>query len=224
VRISIASEKTPQDELRRVIEEVERHLDHELAPGWTGRVTGPLALVHDMIEAIRTAQLRSFAIAGAAVLLLVALFLRSLRWAVLAMVPTTLPVLVTLGTMGLLAVPLDIGTAMVAAVVVGIAVDDTIYLLEGFRRRRDAGLTPVAAVAGALRHVGRAIATTSIALALGFSALTLSPWKSVESFGAVAAIAILAALAAALLTLPALVLCGSPASAAASPGDDEADR
>jgi len=224
VRISIESEKTPQDELRRVIAQIEQHLDHELPPGWTGLATGPLVLVHDMIEAIRTTQLRSFAAAGAAVLLLVALFLRSVRWALLAMVTTTLPVVVTLGAMGLLDIPLDVGTAMVAAAVVGIAVDDTIYLLEGFRRRRLQGAAPADAVAGAVAHVGRALVTTSFALAIGFSALTLSPWKSVASFGAVSAIAIVAALAAALVTLPALVLWVSPSSRGGTAAQIEGDR
>ena len=57
----------------------------------------------------------------------------------------------------------------------------------------------------AVLHVGRAVATTSISLALGFAALTLSSWNTIASFGALAAVAILGALASVLVVLPALV-------------------
>lgn len=204
VRVSVESEKSPQDALRRVMQEVATILT-ALPEGWSGVATGPLAVVHDMIEAVRTAQLRSFATAGAAVVLLVIAFLRSVRWSALVLVPTFLPVVATLGTMGLANVALDVGSAMVAAVVLGIAVDDAIHLLEQFRRALAGGAPSDVAITRAVAHVGRALVTTSIALALGFSALALSPWKTVASFGAVSAIAILAALAAVLLVLPALV-------------------
>ncbi|MEE8580569.1 MAG: MMPL family transporter, partial [Myxococcota bacterium] len=65
------------------------------------------------------------------------------------------------------------------------------------------------AMRDAVRHVGRALVTTSVALALGFSALALSPWQSVASFGLVSAVAILAALAATLWVLPALVFAAT---------------
>ena len=140
---------------------------------------------------------------------MIAVFIRSLTWAALALVPTVLPVVVTLGLMGLGGLSLDLGSAMVAAVVLGIAVDDSIHLLEQFRRRRRAGAPPGAAMRDAVRHVGRAVITTSVALALGVSALALSPWQSVASFGLVSAVAILAALAATLWVLPALVFAAT---------------
>ena len=55
-------------------------------------------------------------------------------------------------------------------------------------------------------HVGQAPVSTSVALAIGFAALTLSPWQSVASFGLISAIAILGALVADLVVLPALVI------------------
>ena len=94
---------------------------------------------------------------------------------------------------------------MVAAVVLGIAVDDAIHLLDNFRRRHRRGTSPEIAIEQAALHVGRALVTTSLALTLGFTTLALSPWQSVASFGSVAAIAILAALVSTLVVLPALV-------------------
>jgi predicted RND superfamily exporter protein len=205
VRISVDAEKPPQDVLRRVMADVDEILAG-LPEGWSGSATGPLAVVHGMIDDIRATQLESFATAAVAVFALLLLFLRSASWALLGLVPTVLPVVVTLGTMGLAGLSLDVGSAMVAAVVLGIAVDDAIHLLERFRGRRRLGVGAWVAMRGALLQVGRAVVTTSLALALGFAALALSPWRSVADFGLVSAVAILTALAAVLVVLPALVL------------------
>ena len=61
-------------------------------------------------------------------------------------------------------------------------------------------------LAGGVREVGRALVTTSLALSAGFTALALSPWATISRFGSVTAIAMLGALAAVLLVLPALLL------------------
>ncbi len=62
------------------------------------------------------------------------------------------------------------------------------------------------AIERAVRHVGQAVVSTSLALTVGFAALSLSPWASVSHFGLISAIAILAALVADLIVLPALIL------------------
>lgn len=204
-RLSAEAEKPPQEVLRALLAEVDARLARTLPEGWQFEVTGPIAVVDDMISAIQATQLRSFAVAACVVALLVGFFLRSPVWALAAMLPTLLPVVVTLGAMGFLGVPLDVGSAMVAAVVVGIAVDDAIHLLSGYRDARRRGRAPPAAVDEAVRHVGRALVTTSLALSLGFLALSLSPWQSVASFGVVSGVAILAALFAVLGVLPATI-------------------
>ena len=120
--------------MRRIFAQVESRLDGALPEGWSARLTGPLAVVHEMVDEIQRTQLSSFATAGLVVLSLVAIFLGSLRYAALALVPTLLPVVTTLGAMGLAGASLDVGSAMVAAVVIGIAVDDAIHLLAQYRR------------------------------------------------------------------------------------------
>jgi signal transduction histidine kinase len=144
------------------------------------------------------------------------------------MFPTVLPVVVTFGVMGFASINLDIGTAMVAAILVGIGVDDTIHLLAEFYRRRMAGHTAAAAIQGSVLHVGQAVLTTSAALSLGFLVLTLSSWQSVASFGLLSGIAILGALVADLWILPALVLTfgsrGGPVAREQQPGPEEPPR
>lgn len=203
-RISLEAEKPPQEEMRRIFREVDAVLAG-LPAGWSHRQSGPLEVVHRMVEEIQRTQLESFGLAAAVIFALVAAFLRSLRWALLALVPTVLPVVATLGAMGLAGASLDVGSAMVAAIVLGIAVDDAIHLLARYRVGLGRGLPPSRAMSRAVHHVGRAVVTTSLALMLGFFTLTASSWKTIASFGALSAIAILGALAATLLVLPALV-------------------
>ena len=206
LRISVATAKSPQEVMRRVMRRIHGPLQESLPPGWRLEATGPYAVVHDMVDAIRATQLRSFLGAGLVVALLLAVFLRSLRWSLLAMLPTLLPVLATLGLMGALGRPLDVGSAMVAAVVLGIAVDDAIHMLHRLRGLRRSQMPWPRAVRETVHHVGRALVTTSIALAVGFAALALSPWQSVANFGLISSVAILGALLADLLVLPALLL------------------
>ena len=108
--------------------------------------------------------------------------------------------------MGWWNITLDVGTAMVSAIVIGIAVDDTVHLLFQYRRRRLEGLQATAAIEQSIVNVGQAIVTTSLALTIGLFALVLSPWQSVASFGFLAGLAVAGALIADLTVLPALIV------------------
>jgi hypothetical protein len=220
LRLSLQGAKLPQAELRALLAEVRARAAAELPPGYRARVTGPLAVVAALIDEVQRTQLETFALAGSLVLLLVALHFRSWRAAALTFVPTGLPVLLTLGAMGLLGIPLDVGSAMVAAVVLGLSDDNAIHLLSAYGVARRGGAAPGPAIAEAVRGVGRALVTSSIALAAGFLLLALAPWQTLASFGLLSAIAILVGLAAALAVLPALLVSlpgrpggGSPAPA-----------
>lgn len=202
-RVSLQAEKLNQDALRSLLRSVEEKLEANVAE-YAPEVTGTLPTVAAMIDAIRATQLSSFALALVIVVLLIGIFFRSWRLALISLVPTLLPVLWTLGAMGWIGVALDVGSAMVAAVILGLAVDDTIHVLSVFQREQAHGAGSADALATAIGEVGRALMTTSLALIAGFSALALSPWNAVASFGAVAAVAISGALVANLWLLPAL--------------------
>ncbi len=205
LRISFQGEKLPQDELRALVERVKNGVDAVLPPGAHAVITGPLAVVSRMIDEIRDTQIGSFGSALAMVLVLTAICLRSLRLALLAMIPTTIPVLMTLGAMGFIGIPLDMGTAMVASVLLGLGVDEALHLLSGYQRHRSAGLARERAMDASLREVTRALFTSAGALAAGFLVLFFVPWQSLSSFGLVTGVAIGASVLADLLLLPAVV-------------------
>jgi len=212
-RISTEASKMSQRERDDVLGELNEMLRDTLPESWGYTITGPLAVYYQMVEEIHGTQLRSFAIAAGIVSLLSMLFLGSIRLGVIAMVPTVAPVVLTLGAMGLWGVPLDMGTAMVATVIVGIAIDDSLHLLNHYRRGLGRGLTAAEAMTQSVRFVGRAVITTSLALALGFFSMTFSSWQSIASFGFLSAIAIMGALTADLLLLPAMISGPPPRSA-----------
>ena len=211
LRISFQGEKLPQQALRALVADVRREAEAALPAGGSVIVTGPIAVVSEMIDEIRDTQIGSFGSALALVFVLTLVCLRSLPLALLAMIPTTVPVLLTLGAMGFLAIPLDMGTAMVASVLLGLGVDEALHLLSGFQRFRAAGLGRAQAMDASLREVGRALFTTAGALAAGFLVLFFVPWQSLSSFGLVTGVAIGASLLADLLLLPALLGSGRAA-------------
>jgi hypothetical protein len=221
VRLSVEADPVAKSRRIAIVEQVEAELAAALPAGWSFRLTGPFALYLDLVREMQETQIGSFASSSLAIALLFWLFLwitgspvrSALWWAFVGMIPNLLPVVATLGAMGLWGIPLDVGTIMVGAIVLGIAVDDTIHFITHYRSARNAGAAPREAIATTMRRTGRAIVTTSFALALGFFALTLSSWQSIASFGLLSGIAILAALAADLLLLPALILGLSSPSA-----------
>jgi predicted RND superfamily exporter protein len=207
LRLSVEADKVPQDALTATLAAVRARAAAVVPAGWTLVVTGPLAVVQEMLDEIRATQLTSFAWAVVVVGALIGLFFRSVAATALVMLLALLPVEVTLGLMGWAGVPLDVGSAMVAAVVLGIAVDDAIHVMVAWRRRARAGEPPLAAALTALRVTGPPVIGTSVALAAGFATLLLSPWHSIAAFGLTASLAILLSLGAVLLVLPAIAAC-----------------
>jgi hypothetical protein len=205
LRIQVEVQAGSHSYNRRVLERVQRLL----AAGWLrdfrAELSGPVKVFVQMVEEAQRTQLSSFASAALVVAAMVAVFLRSLSWALAALLPTLFPVLMTLGAMGLAGVYLDMGTAMIAAVVLAVAIDGVVHLLAPYRRRLAAGTQPAEAIRAAVLHVGRAAVTSALALSLGLFVLTLSSWESVASFGFLSGVAILIALVSGLVILPAAI-------------------
>jgi predicted RND superfamily exporter protein len=154
----------------------------------SGRVTGNLVLVTRTLDDLARGQALSLGLAFTLILAVLALLFLSLRAGLLALVPNAIPVLLYFGILGLGGITLNTTTGLVACMVLGIAVDDTIHYLARFSvsARRLADERP--AVIDALRAVGRPVTYTSAALCLGFLALTTSRFENQVQFGVLAAV------------------------------------
>lgn len=195
-----------RDLLARIHARAPRHLppDVELISG------GYMPLYAKLVEHLVWSQVTSIAITTAVVFCLIALLFRSLRYALLSFLPNVLPVALTLGLMGYLGIRLDMATVMVAAIALGVAVDDTIHFLYKFRACHAEGGSVEGALHDTITSTGRAILSTSLIVILGFMALSLASIRTVSLFGILLCVTMLAALIAEFLVTPALILTFPP--------------
>ena len=176
----------------------------------TLEVTGVAALWLKLIDLIVTSQAQGFLVAFVTIAALMCALLGSVKTGLICMVPNLVPVFLTLGAMGWLEIPLDYSKVFIAAVAMGIAVDDTIHLVLRFRHEFSLCGQYSKALRAALVDVGRALVITSIALIAGFQVLQLSAMDSSATQGILLSTTILAALIADFLLMPALILTFKP--------------
>ena len=130
---------------------------------------------------------------------------RSVKYGLLALIPSIVPIIIAGGIMKILNIYLDVSTMMIAAVTFGIAVDDTIHVMLHFIQGRKKGLSTAEALHMAISESGRAVVFTSIILVCGFSMLLFSAYIPNIYYGFFGGIIILMALAGDLLLLPAVI-------------------
>lgn len=199
---------TGASELNTLIGELRDHLRTESPTDLEWDIAGMGRLFADQERLLIQGQIHSLVVVVGLLLALMLLMWRSVPVAAASMVPNLIPIVFIFSLMGLLGIWLDMATAMIASVAIGIAVDDTIHILHGYLRRRRAG-SPVAwAVARSLRQSGRAVTATTIVLVAQFLLVSLSDFQPTSNFGWLTAFGLIVALIYDLLVLPALLVLG----------------
>ncbi|MDD9983557.1 MAG: MMPL family transporter [Gammaproteobacteria bacterium] len=173
-------------------------------------VSGLLVLYNNMLQSLFTSQISTLGAVLAGVALMLLLLFRSLSLAVLGIVPNLLAAGAVLGTMGLLSIPLDFMTITVAAVTIGIAVDNAIHYIYRFREEFARCGDYVATMHVCHANIGKAVFYTSATIIFGFSILVLSNFLPTIYFGLLTGLAMTIALLAALTLLPKLILVTKP--------------
>ena len=150
---------------------------------------------------------------GAVFLAILVMFLvlfRSLSLALIALAPNMLAAGLVLGVMGLAGIPLDIMTITIAAIVVGIGVDDCIHYVHRFMHEFPVDRNYPATMYRCHNSIGRAMYYTTVTVVVGFSMLTLSNFTPSIYFGLLTVLAMVAAVLGALLLLPLLIILFKP--------------
>ncbi|BBO73979.1 hypothetical protein DSCW_13960 [Desulfosarcina widdelii] len=155
-------------------------------------------------------QVWSLAITMGVVFALIFGMFLSARIGIIALAANLFPILVGFGAMGWLGIDLSMGTCLVASIVVGLAVDDTIHYLACYKRAYTEQMDAVAAMGVTLGQVGRPMVATSLAICSGFSILMLSNFTPTAVFGLLTMLAMVSAPVGGLLILPALLSRVSP--------------
>ena len=169
-------------------------------------LTGMLVLYNNMLQSLFRSQILTLGAVFMAISVMFLVLFRSVRMAVAAIIPNLVSAILVLGLMGWLGIPLDLMTITIAAITVGIGVDDTIHYVHRFSREFAIDRDYWGAIRRCHRNIGRAIYYTSITIMLGFSILAFSQFVPTIYFGLLTSLAMLAALLADMALLPTLIV------------------
>jgi len=173
-------------------------------------LSGMLVLYNNMLQSLFSSQIKTLGVVFLAILLMFIVLFRSFTMAVLAIIPNILAATTILGLMGLLAIPLDIMTITIAAITIGIAVDDTIHYVHRFQEEYWVDKNYWYAIMRCHNSIGRAMYYTSLIITAGFSILALSNFIPTIYFGLLTGAAMITALIANLTLLPLLIAIFKP--------------
>jgi predicted RND superfamily exporter protein len=202
------TERQGADQKEKLIQELTKRSRAEFPEA---EVTGYFVLLTQLINSVVRDQWRSFTVAIVGIGLLMTLAFRDLRLAVIALIPNAFPIMVVLGTMGWISwlywpdLKINMGTAMIAAVSMGLSIDSSIHYILGFRRELQLGFAFDEALDRVQRRVGKALVLSTIALAVGFTVLATSNFIPTVYFGVLVTLAMLGGLAGNLIGLPLLL-------------------
>lgn len=175
--------------------------------------TGMLVLYNNVLQSLFKSQILTLGAVFFAILLMFLLLFRSLWLALITIAPSLLAAGMVLGVMGLVGIPLDIMTITIAAIVVGIGVDNCIHYVYRFRREFAQDRDYTATMYRCHGSIGRALYYTTMTVVVGFSTLTLSNFTPSLYFGALTVLAMGAAVIGALTLLPRLLMFFRPLGA-----------
>jgi len=207
-----ARERQPAEQKLKLIAEVEQlaqeWADERLTmkyPNAKVKVTGLFVLLAHLIQSLLSDQLVSFTIAAIGIGGMMTVAFWSLRIGMIALIPNLFPIVFVIGGMGWVGLPINIATAMIASVSMGLTVDSSIHYISGYYRARRSGFDIDRALQETHAGVGRALVFANVALIAGFSVLTLSHFIPLVYFGVLVSVAMIGGLAGNLLLLPLLL-------------------
>jgi predicted RND superfamily exporter protein len=204
-RLSVGWAWGSVEEIEQQTRRLRERLAGILGDGEEWFVTGQPIFASRIGDLILESQVASFSTAFLTIFAVLFVFLRSVPLGLLGIVPNLFPVIAILGFMGFAGIDLDVGTAMIASILLGVSVDDTIYFLLHYREARRCGAPVQDAVAHTFAIGGKPAIFCAAMLALGFAVLGFSSFRSLALFGLLCAVAVLLAALAELFVLPALL-------------------
>ena len=202
-----------QPGLRRneLIQRIDRELTEKLGiPETETRLSNLLILYNNMLQSLFDSQIKTLGVVIVVLFVMFLILFRSVTLSLIAITPNVLSIGVVLGVMGGVGIPLDLMTITIAAISMGIAVDDTIHYIYCFEREFEKDRNYLAAMHRAHNTIGYAMYYTSITVIIGFSILVISNFIPSIYFGLLTGLAMLIALVAALTLLPQLMIFIKP--------------
>lgn len=188
-----------------LVKRLEAHLASQAEPGVGYTVAGFGRLLADQETLLVQGQISSLAGSLLTIFLVFTLMFRSLKGGLICLLPNLSPVIFTYAILVLLGLRLDIATALIAAVAIGVAVEDTIHLYSGYRRARGANHRTLRSLIISYRHAGGPSIATTLVLLMTFALFGLSTFRPTQHFGLLTLAGLFGAMCLNLLLLPALL-------------------
>lgn len=173
--------------------------------GDSATVTGLYVLLVHLIESLLGDQALSFAVSSVLIFAMTCVAFGGFRLGTVAFLPNLIPIALVMGAMGWLGLKINVATAMMSSISMGLTVDFSIHYLSRFRQERVEGADFFAALARTHRSTGKAMFCANLALMVGFSVLVFSHLLPTAQFGMLISIAMLGGLMGNLVMLPVLL-------------------
>lgn len=188
--------------LSRHVSELEDLAHHVGGPEVRVTVTGENLMINRAAEGLMVGQVKALAVLLVLIFLIMSAMFTSFKGGAIALIPAVIPIAMIFGIMGLLGIPLNPGTAMVAVISVGIAIDGTIHMLARYNELCRHTSDYVRAVHRSVKEEATPLIVSSLSLALGFGILMFSEFTVIAQFGALAAATMVFSVIANLLITP----------------------
>ncbi len=204
-------ETAPELNRNQLLTEIGDYLANELNfPRDSFHFTGMLILYNNMLESLFKSQILTLGVVFGVILLMFIVLFSSIKLAFIGMFPNLVGACFVLGIMGWSGIPLDMMTITIAAISIGIAVDNTIHYIHRFKLEYARLGSYTQAMYACHDTIARAMYFTSITIIAGFSVLVLSNFMPSIYFGVFTSLAMFVALLANLTLLPVMLLLIKP--------------
>ncbi len=202
-----------QENLRRndLIEKINYDLQNKLGLEEKDfKLAGVLILFNNLLQSLFKSQILTLGLVMIGIFAMFLILFRNIKLSLIGVVPNFIAAFFILGIIGLLGIPLDMMTITIAAITIGIAVDNSIHYIYRFKEEYKNSNDYNKTVELCHSTVGRAILNTSITIVFGFSILVLSKFIPTIYFGIFTGLAMLLAMVSVLTLLPSLILLIKP--------------
>jgi len=192
---------------KELINRIENDLENKLMINKENfKLAGVLIIYNNLLQSLFDSQIKSLGIVMAGILFMFLILFRSIKLSLIGIVPNFIAAYFIIGFIGLLNIPLDLMTITIAAITIGIAVDNSIHYIYKFKDEKYKSKSSIADIAkNCHQSVGKAIISTSVTIVFGFSILALSNFMPTIYFGLFTGLAMLTALFLVLTLLPNLL-------------------
>ncbi|MCP4188136.1 MAG: MMPL family transporter, partial [Gammaproteobacteria bacterium] len=189
-----------------LLDKIETHLTNELGlKSEQVNISGMAVLYNNLLQSLFKSQILTIGAVFIAILIMFILLFKAIKLSIATIIPNMIAAGLILGLMGWVGIPLDIMTITIAAISIGIGVDDSIHYVHRFREEFAIDGDHWAAIKRSHNSIGHALYYTTVTVVLGFSILALSNFIPTIYFGLLSGLAMMTALLANLMLLPVLI-------------------